>query len=219
MSGRTVSGISLITAGVQVVHCHRSLDRSRKLRLAKPGPEWAPEAPLSRGACDVGRSPPPAAALTQPGSLQCPSGRPTSPAGAAMGRGTLPVMTFSRITVRPDQMDGVPCIRGLRIPVATVLGMIADGMSTDDVLDAYPDLEARHASLLRRRNLRPSRRRGSRRRLRRHRPQNAPRSAKGNQALGHPSGTAANIDPTIRQRPSRQTCHNSSRLSKPAASP
>ena len=39
-------------------------------------------------------------------------------------------------------MDGVPCIRGLRIPVATVVGMIADGMSTDEVLEAYPDLEA-----------------------------------------------------------------------------
>jgi len=38
-------------------------------------------------------------------------------------------------------MDGVPCIRGLRIPVATVVGMIADGMSTDEVLDSYPDLE------------------------------------------------------------------------------
>jgi uncharacterized protein (DUF433 family) len=39
-------------------------------------------------------------------------------------------------------MDGVPCIRGLRIPVATIVGMIADGMSADDVLAAYPDLEA-----------------------------------------------------------------------------
>ncbi len=48
---------------------------------------------------------------------------------------------FTRITVRADQMDGVPCIRGLRIPVATVIGMIAEGMSTDQVLDAYPDLE------------------------------------------------------------------------------
>ena len=52
------------------------------------------------------------------------------------------MMTFTRISFRPDQMDGVPCIRGLRIPVATVVGMIADGMSTDEVLDAYPDLEA-----------------------------------------------------------------------------
>lgn len=51
------------------------------------------------------------------------------------------LMTFTRITVRADQMDGVPCIRGLRIPVATVVGMIAEGMTSDEVLDAYPDLE------------------------------------------------------------------------------
>lgn len=51
-------------------------------------------------------------------------------------------MTFSRITVRPDQMGGVPCIRGLRIPVATVVGMVADGMTPDEILRAYPDLEA-----------------------------------------------------------------------------
>jgi uncharacterized protein (DUF433 family) len=38
-------------------------------------------------------------------------------------------------------MDGVPCIRGLRIPVATILEMIADGMSEAEVLRAYPDLE------------------------------------------------------------------------------
>jgi uncharacterized protein (DUF433 family) len=50
-------------------------------------------------------------------------------------------MTFTRITVRADQMDGVPCIRGLRIPVATVVGMVAEGMRTDEILGAYPDLE------------------------------------------------------------------------------
>ena len=50
-------------------------------------------------------------------------------------------MTFTRITVSPNQMGGVPCIRGLRIPVATVVNMIADGMTEDDILDAYPDLE------------------------------------------------------------------------------
>jgi uncharacterized protein (DUF433 family) len=50
-------------------------------------------------------------------------------------------MTFTRITVRADQMDGVPCIRGLRIPVATVVGMVAEGMSTEEILGAYPDLE------------------------------------------------------------------------------
>ena len=38
-------------------------------------------------------------------------------------------------------MGGVPCIRGLRIPVATVVGMLADGMSEPEILAAYPDLE------------------------------------------------------------------------------
>jgi uncharacterized protein (DUF433 family) len=51
-------------------------------------------------------------------------------------------MTFDRITVRAEQMGGVPCIRGLRIPVATVVGMVADGMTTNEILAAYPDLEA-----------------------------------------------------------------------------
>lgn len=50
-------------------------------------------------------------------------------------------MTFERTTVASDQMDGVPCIRGLRIPVATVVGMVADDMSVDEILAAYPDLE------------------------------------------------------------------------------
>jgi uncharacterized protein (DUF433 family) len=48
---------------------------------------------------------------------------------------------FTRITVDPKQMDGLPCIRGLRIPVATVVGMVADGMTDDEILNAYPDLE------------------------------------------------------------------------------
>lgn len=51
-------------------------------------------------------------------------------------------MTFARITVDPQQMGGVPCIRGMRIPVATVVGMVADGMSTAEIIDALPDLEA-----------------------------------------------------------------------------
>jgi uncharacterized protein (DUF433 family) len=50
-------------------------------------------------------------------------------------------MSFTRITVQADQMDGVPCVRGLRIPVATVVGMVADGMSEPEILAAYPDLE------------------------------------------------------------------------------
>lgn len=51
-------------------------------------------------------------------------------------------MKFERITVNPKQMDGVPCIRGLRIPVATVVGMIAEGMTAGEILKAHPDLEA-----------------------------------------------------------------------------
>jgi len=50
-------------------------------------------------------------------------------------------VTYTRITARPDQMGGVPCIRGLRIPVATVVGMLADGMTQREILAAYPDLE------------------------------------------------------------------------------
>lgn len=50
-------------------------------------------------------------------------------------------MEFDRITIDPDLMGGVPCIRGLRIPVATVISMLADGMTVQDVLDELPDLE------------------------------------------------------------------------------
>jgi uncharacterized protein (DUF433 family) len=50
-------------------------------------------------------------------------------------------MMFSRITVDHRKMGGMPCIRGLRIPVATVVGMVADGMSTEEILKAFPDLE------------------------------------------------------------------------------
>jgi uncharacterized protein (DUF433 family) len=50
-------------------------------------------------------------------------------------------MKYKRITIRPDQMGGVPCIRGLRIPVATVVGMVADGMSFREILESFPDLE------------------------------------------------------------------------------
>jgi len=50
-------------------------------------------------------------------------------------------MKFTHITINPNQMDGVPCIRNLRIPVATVVGMVADGMTEQEILKAYPDLE------------------------------------------------------------------------------
>ncbi|MFH0788715.1 MAG: DUF433 domain-containing protein [Pseudomonadota bacterium] len=51
-------------------------------------------------------------------------------------------MEFKRITVNVAQMGGMPCLRGLRIPVATVVGMVADGMKDAEILEAYPDLEA-----------------------------------------------------------------------------
>lgn len=51
-------------------------------------------------------------------------------------------MPFPRITVRADQMDGAPCIRGMRIPVATVVRLVANGLSTAEILDMYPQLEA-----------------------------------------------------------------------------
>jgi uncharacterized protein (DUF433 family) len=56
------------------------------------------------------------------------------------------IMKYERITVNPNQMGGVPCIRGLRIPVATVIGMVADGMTSTEILDAFPNLEAEDIS-------------------------------------------------------------------------
>ena len=50
-------------------------------------------------------------------------------------------MNFTRITINPKQMDGIPCIRGLRVPVATVVTMIADGMAEAEIIRACPDLE------------------------------------------------------------------------------
>jgi uncharacterized protein (DUF433 family) len=48
---------------------------------------------------------------------------------------------FERITIDVNQMGGTPCIRGLRIPVATVVGMVGEGMTESEILKAYPDLE------------------------------------------------------------------------------
>lgn len=51
-------------------------------------------------------------------------------------------MQYPRITVDAGTMGGQPCIRGLRIPVATVVAMVADGVTTDEILTDLPDLEA-----------------------------------------------------------------------------
>jgi len=50
-------------------------------------------------------------------------------------------MTFKRITVDPDKMGGVPCIRGLRLPVATIVALVAEGRTEDEILADYPSLE------------------------------------------------------------------------------
>ena len=49
-------------------------------------------------------------------------------------------MELTRITIDSNRMGGMPCIRGLRIPVATIVGMIAEGMTEKEILKAYPDL-------------------------------------------------------------------------------
>jgi uncharacterized protein (DUF433 family) len=51
------------------------------------------------------------------------------------------VMAFERISVDHRIMAGVPCIRGTRIPVATVVGMVAEGMSTKEILEDFPQLK------------------------------------------------------------------------------
>ena len=55
-------------------------------------------------------------------------------------------MTYQRITADPAQMGGQPCIRGLRIPVASVVAMVADGMTVGEITDALPDLEPEDVS-------------------------------------------------------------------------
>ena len=49
-------------------------------------------------------------------------------------------MTFERITVDPSIMAGVPCIAGTRMPVATVVGMVAEGMTTPGIVADFPQL-------------------------------------------------------------------------------
>ena len=49
---------------------------------------------------------------------------------------------FDRITFNPQIMGGRACIRGMRIPVSVIVGQIAHGVSSEDLLEDYPDLEA-----------------------------------------------------------------------------
>lgn len=50
-------------------------------------------------------------------------------------------VAYERITVNPAQMGGLPCIRGMRVTVAAVLGQLAAGRSIEDVLADFPYLE------------------------------------------------------------------------------
>ena len=48
---------------------------------------------------------------------------------------------LARITHDPNVMGGRPCIRGLRVTVGTILGLLASGQTAEDILSAYPYLE------------------------------------------------------------------------------
>ena len=49
---------------------------------------------------------------------------------------------FDRITIDPNKCFGKPCIRGLRMPVASVLSYLSSGMTVDEILEQWPELEA-----------------------------------------------------------------------------
>ena len=55
---------------------------------------------------------------------------------------TSAAVAFERIAVDPDRLGGVRCIRDLRFPVATVVAMVADGVTNDEILAELPDLDA-----------------------------------------------------------------------------
>lgn len=48
---------------------------------------------------------------------------------------------FDRITLDPEKCFGQPCVRGLRMPVASILGYLSSGMTVDDILREWPELE------------------------------------------------------------------------------
>ncbi len=51
------------------------------------------------------------------------------------------VNLFERITVEPDKCGGRPCIRGIRVRVTDILGMLAEGVSQNEILRDFPCLE------------------------------------------------------------------------------
>ncbi len=51
------------------------------------------------------------------------------------------IKPFNRITVDSSIMDGKPCIRGMRIQVSLILKLVANGMSSEEIIEAYPYIE------------------------------------------------------------------------------
>ena len=51
------------------------------------------------------------------------------------------MQTWDRITFNPNVMGGKPCIRGMRVTVGMIVGLVASGRETREILDAYPYLE------------------------------------------------------------------------------
>jgi uncharacterized protein (DUF433 family) len=49
---------------------------------------------------------------------------------------------FDRITLDPEICFGKPCIRGMRMPVASLLGYLSSGMTIDDILESWPEMQA-----------------------------------------------------------------------------
>ena len=56
------------------------------------------------------------------------------------------MLGFERITFDPDVMGGRACVRGMRVTVSLVVNLVASGMSTKEILEAYPYLEAEDVS-------------------------------------------------------------------------
>ena len=52
------------------------------------------------------------------------------------------MISFDRITMNPDLCHGKPCVRGLRYPVTMIVDLLGSGMSSQEILADYPDLEA-----------------------------------------------------------------------------
>lgn len=51
-------------------------------------------------------------------------------------------MVLDRITFNNEVMGGRACIRGMRLTVALIINLVANGMNSDEIIDAYPELEA-----------------------------------------------------------------------------